>query len=200
MLSFTIMSSAYHKNIAEGRCGQCGKINDRTGKSTCSECAKKDVINQTETRNWYRNHGYCPRCKKNKLMGQEKTCVECRAKDAESKARERERETQEDKDKRNEYARIRYKVKQSAGVCPRCGRKMTKNTSACESCLEKNRTGTPVSENGKDRVKMGLCYWCGVPVKPGYKVCEKHYQMNCEKAKKTNREKMSKSNNRLFIK
>lgn len=65
-------------------------------------------------------------------MGSEKTCVECRAKDAEAKARERERETQEDKDKRNKYARIRYKAKQSAGVCPRCGRKLTKSTSACE--------------------------------------------------------------------
>lgn len=37
------------------------------------------------------------------------------------------------------------------------------------------------------RYEQGLCFFCDNPVKPGYKVCEMHYQQNvknatCEKA------------------
>ena len=43
------------------------------------------------------------------------------------------------------------------------------------------REGT---SNRSERTKKGLCYFCNNPVKEGYKVCEKHYQMNIEKAEK----------------
>lgn len=32
------------------------------------------------------------------------------------------------------------------------------------------------------REKNGLCFFCDEPRKPGYKLCERHYQMNVDKA------------------
>lgn len=201
MLSFKAMSSTYHKNIAEGRCGQCGKINDRPNRAVCSECAKKDVINQTETRNWYRDHGYCPRCKKNKLMGQEKTCVECRAKGAERLEIKRESDRKAYNDSMSSYHKSLYNRRKEQGLCPVCGKaNKDKRYVTCNICRNKKNSRTKPKTLKDERIKNGLCIWCDSPVKDGYKICEIHYQMNCEKSKKANRDYLRKSNKALFIK
>lgn len=200
MLSFLIMSSTYHKNIAEGRCGQCGKINDRLNRAVCSECAKKDVINQTETRNWYRDHGYCPRCKRNKLMGSEKTCVECRAKDAERLEIKRESDRKAYNDSMSSYHKSLYNRRKEQGLCPVCGKvNKDKRYITCNSCRNKKNSRTIHKTLRDKRERNGLCIWCDRPVKEGYKICKTHYQMNCEKAKKANRDYLRESNKALFI-
>lgn len=53
------------------------------------------------------------------------------------------------------------------------------------------------SDKRDNRVKNGLCFFCDSPVKEGYKVCEKHYEMNVQKARskkaKEARNKLEKS-------
>lgn len=48
-----------------------------------------------------------------------------------------------------------------------------------ENAEEKAR----VHEYHADFLENGLCCFCGGKVKDGYKVCEKHYQMNMKKAR-----------------
>ena len=37
--------------------------------------------------------------------------------------------------------------------------------------------------NRKERYKQGLCYFCDNEIKPGYKLCEVHYQRNVDNAR-----------------
>lgn len=199
MLSFKAMSSTYHKNIAEGRCGQCGKINDRPNRALCSECTKKDIERQTEIRKWYREQGFCPKCKKNKLMGDEKTCVECRAADANLHQKIRDNNTKAYNAHMATYHKSLYDKRKEQGLCPVCGKpNKDKRYITCPICRDKKNRRTQPKFLREERIKNGLCIWCDNPVKNGYKICEKHYQMNCEKAKKSNKDYMIKTNKILF--
>ena len=54
------------------------------------------------------------------------------------------------------------------------------------------------------REQQGVCHFCDRPAKPGYKVCEEHYQMNIEKLKnekcKEARKRLGKDNEKFFLK
>src|SRR5699024_12845118 len=62
-------------------------------------------------------------------------------------------------------------------------RKATEGYTTCAMCREKDnasrRARNGVSDRS-ERIDKGICYFCNNPVKTGYKVCEKHYQMNIE--------------------
>lgn len=197
---YNSMGSTYWKYIAQGRCGQCGKPNDREDRAVCSECAKKDVEIHTQNRIWYREHGICPRCGKNILMGQEKSCVECRAKDAEAKAKERERNPEKAREAVRKCQNKAYEERKEQGLCPHCGKKNPdKRFITCPMCRAKARDRHSPKTLREEREKAGLCIWCNNPVKVGYKICEKHYQMNCEKAKKSDRSIVMSQINSCFI-
>lgn len=81
-----------------------------------------------------------------------------------------------------------YKERLRSGICTRCGkRKATNGYVTCAICRNKNadlkRVRSKTSPRS-ERVQNGLCYFCDNPVKTGYKVCEKHYQMSVENVKK----------------
>ena len=70
------------------------------------------------------------------------------------------------------------------GICTRCRkRKADYGYKTCGICREKIRNYKRIKYGKPDRserYEQGLCYFCNSPVKDGYKVCEKHYQMNVE--------------------
>lgn len=177
------MGIAYHKYIAKGRCGQCGKLNDRKNRKTCSACAKKDIEYQTQAKRFALSIGICPKCKKNKLFGDERSCPECKAVDASCKSKAREEHREEFNEYMRNYHKIQYQKRKEQGVCTRCGKRNAVNGTRCEYCKGKAKQNNTGAFNGEKRVSAGLCYWCGKPQKPGYKICEKHYQMNVEKAR-----------------
>ena len=173
------------KRKASGLCVGCGQPLDRDG-SYCTKC--RGIINKTtrERRQWYLSHKICPRCGKNDLMGDETICPECRAKGTNNTLKKRNRDTYNSY--HNEWAKSTYKKRKEAGVCTRCGkRKATEGYTTCAMCREKDnasrRARNGVSDRS-ERIDKGICYFCNNPVKTGYKVCEKHYQMNAEKAAK----------------
>lgn len=176
-------STDYFKmRVSQGLCGACGKPNDREDKTTCSECNSKRAKEIIEDRKWYLEHKICPRCHKNTLMGSERTCLECKAYATNQIMIKRE----DNKDKYNAYMRDyqkeQTKKRREQGICTRCGKRKPDSTHVmCAVCRGKNQTGMNRTDNGKERVKKGLCYWCGEPVKPGYKICQKHYDMNIQK-------------------
>lgn len=185
-------TNIYHQRLRErrkaaGLCILCGKPLDRKGVH-CRACREK--INQQEylDRRFYQNHGICPECRKNPIFGDEKQCPECNIKIYYSQTvpwREKNREQYYDNYRM--WAKKKYDERKKAGICTRCGkRKAEEGFSTCRLCREKDKATRHAREglkpDRKERYKQGLCYWCDNPVKEGYKVCEKHYQMNVEKA------------------
>ena len=170
----------------QGLCLKCGNPLDREG-TYCAECRK--IINEEvqETRHWYQNHGICPRCRNNNLFGDEKVCPECSAKAYEYAMRSRERLGKEHYNSQHaESSKKQHHKRIKLGICTRCGkREADVGYKTCGICRVKTRNykrlkyGKP---NRSERYKQGLCYFCDNPIKDGYKVCEKHYQMNVEKS------------------
>lgn len=170
---------------SKGLCVGCGSPIDRDG-AYCTKC--RDKINKVtqQRRRWYLEHGICPRCGRNDLMGDETICPECRAKDTNNALTKRNRSQYNMY--HNEWSRITYQNRKKQGICTRCGkRKATEGMTTCTLCRAKNNETRRIRNGTSDRserTKNGICYFCDNPVKKGYKVCEKHYQMNVENAAK----------------
>ena len=183
-------TNKYQKALVErrksnGLCINCGSPLDRAG-LRCKKCCEKRNKWTREHREWYLSHKICPRCGKNDLMGDETICPECRAKGTNNTLKKRNRDTYNSY--HNEWAKSTYKKRKEAGVCTRCGkRKAPEGYFKCSVCRAKDNERRRIREGTSEqseRIEKGLCYFCGNPVKKGYKVCEKHYQMNIENAKK----------------
>ena len=183
-------TNKYKKALIErrksnGLCIDCGSPLDREG-LRCKKCCEKRSKWEREHRQWYLSHKICPRCGKNDLMGDETICPECRAKSVNNSLKNRE------KDEYNVYQRnwskSTYQKRKESGICTRCGkRKATQGLTTCAMCRARDNETRRIRKgfsDRSDRSKIGLCYFCDNPVKKGYKVCEKHYQMNIEKAEK----------------
>ena len=186
IMSTTIYQQRFiQKRKEQGLCLKCGNPLDREG-AYCISCNKYLNEQQTLLRYWYQEHGICPRCGKNDLFGDEKVCLECNAKSYEVTMKSRERLGKEHySQKHSEWARNEHQRRISEGICTRCGkRKADGGYKTCGICRAKTRNYKRI-KYGKpersERYEQGLCYFCDNPIKEGYKVCEKHYQMNIEK-------------------
>lgn len=215
LLRIIMATSVYQKRFIErrkeqGLCLKCGKPLDRDG-TYCKECRKIITAESTQRRNWYQSNGICPRCGKNNLFGQEKVCIECNAKAYEITMQSRERLGSEHYNNQHaEWARNEHHRRIEQGICTRCGkRKADGGYKTCGICREKIRNQKRIKygygeSNRNDRLEKGICYFCDNPVKEGYKVCEKHYQMNIDKLNsencKKNREKLKTQNKIYFMK
>lgn len=73
----------YEERKASNLCVLCGKPLDREG-VVCTACNSKRTAYGRELYKKLQAVGVCPRCGKNLLYGDEKSCVECRAKSAEA--------------------------------------------------------------------------------------------------------------------
>lgn len=188
------VKTLYRKRVAQGLCGKCGKPLDRKG-SICIFCNEKHKKYENESRKWYKEHGICPICGKNKIFGEEKNCPECRAKKAEWMQKAREKNGKKINEQHKKSQNRRYHELIDAGICPNCKKRPAANGRMCEIChakiLEQKRirNGYYTRRKKSDRHILGLCTFCDNPLKPGYKVCEFHYEKmvkmaNCENAKK----------------
>ena len=170
---------------SKGLCVGCGNPIDRVG-VYCIKCREKINKVTRERRQWYLSHKICPRCGKNDLMGDETVCPECRARNTNNVLTKRNRS--EYNTYHNEWSKITYQNRKKQGMCTRCGkRKATEGMTTCALCRARDnetriaRVGT---HDRSERTENGICYFCDNPTKKGYKVCEKHYQMNIENAEK----------------
>lgn len=187
-MATSIYTMNYLKRLKEqGLCVSCRKPLDRDG-VRCISCNEKRRIYENETRHMYAENGICPRCRREKLFGDEKACLECNAKIYEW---HRKRVSNEEcrlkyNEKQRELQKNIYHKRIELGICTRCGKRKADN--GCKTCgicrakirETKRRNSKPVMTK-EERFEKGLCFWCDNPRKEGYKVCEKHYQMNIEK-------------------
>lgn len=78
----------YEVRKASNLCVLCGKPLDREG-VVCTACNSKRTAYGRELYKKLQAVGVCPRCGKNLLYGDEKSCIECRAKSAEAASKKR---------------------------------------------------------------------------------------------------------------
>lgn len=191
----------------QGLCLKCGNPLDRDG-TYCVQCRKIITDQNTETRHFMQSIGICPRCQKNKLYGDEKQCPECSANGYSLTMRSRERLGREHYNSvHREWSRNNHQKRIELGICTRCGKRKPDNGyKTCGLCRDKDRKRKEKNNkpDRRERYKNGLCYFCDNPIKDGYKVCERHYQMNIEKLKnpavENARKKIKQDINRLFPK
>lgn len=184
-------TSIYQQNLIDrrkkaGLCRLCGEPLDRDG-THCRACRDKLNKEAALERKFYQSQRICPECRKNKLFGDEKQCPECNAKFYSQVILQREKNREEYNAYYRAWRKKTFKERKEAGICIRCGkRKAEEGFSTCKLCREKANKTRHAREgfkpDRKERYKQGLCYWCDNPIKEGFKVCEKHYQMNVEKA------------------
>lgn len=136
-----------------------------------------------EEYHFWQDNGICPKCHKNKLMGNEKTCPECRAYFASYQAKRRSDPNKIEHI--NEMNRIHtnnmHKRRKENGLCITCGRKVIDGKTKCYLCREKankrNRQKYQKSTKRQQWVANGLCFLCGQECCKGLKVCEKHREV-----------------------
>lgn len=191
-VEMTAKQRLYYKRKSVGLCTDCGSPTEG-GRRLCAACDEKRKAYVNETRAFFKSIGLCPRCGKNVIFKNESTCPECKAKNAIEAQERRDKDREAYNTQMAEYHKSAYAEKKEQGICPRCGKKKArKGYVLCEICRykisqrrneRKAKTEAP-KINRKERYKLGLCYFCDNPVKPGYKCCEKHCQMNAEKGEK----------------
>ena len=141
------------------------------------------MTQSTLNRRYYKRIGYCPRCNgKNRLYGDENSCPECRAKDAEQALK---RDKTHYNKLHNEWSKRIYQERKVKGLCTRCGKRKPKiGQLRCEYCIIKDSATRQARDYHLSRFERGLCRWCDNPVEDGYRVCQYHHQMQIEKSHK----------------
>lgn len=196
----------YRKRKDNGLCPRCGKKLDRKG-HYCTNCVEKHNEYQRDTKRLLRSIGICPECRKEKLFGDERTCLECQA-----NAYSRKHPTEEQRKRYNEKFKIQqkelYKIRSEKGICTRCGKFKAKDgAKKCEICLEKNaalhRQKYLKKQNERLIRKLNnLCYQCGEPLDETAKTsfCKKCYEKCCKNLEKAREKSPWGETNQYFFK
>lgn len=130
----------YERRKLNGECPRCGNKMDRQG-HYCQLCLEKNREYVNKSREFLREIGICPQCQKRSLIGEQRICLECLAKQSERRAIHKQIFTEEQKEKRNKVARERYKNRVLQGICTRCGKfRADYGKKKCEICLNKDST------------------------------------------------------------
>lgn len=138
-------TSIYQKRLLERRkanrlCIDCGNTLDRDG-VRCVKCNTKHNEKNNADREWYRENGICPRCRKNTLFGNENMCPECYAEMYEINMNSRERLGREHYNEvHNEWSKRTHHEMIKRGICTRCRkRKADYGNKTCGICRGKIR-------------------------------------------------------------
>lgn len=140
------------------------------------------MTQQTLNKHYYKHIGICPNCRRERLIGDEKSCPECRAKAYAYRLKR-------DRDRYNQvhaiWSKKTYADRKAKGLCTRCGKRKAKQGQfRCEYCISKDSETRRIRNCHLSRYERGVCRWCDNPIEKGFKVCEYHHMMNATKSKK----------------
>lgn len=140
-------------------------------------------------REFYISLRICPVCNKNTLYGEERACLECRARDAEYHARRYENPEQRKQiiHANSESKKKRKQRRRDQGLCIECGkRRPREGIATCSICRERDNRQKRIKYQGSTLRKQwmadGKCFLCGGEREAGYKVCREHHQMYIDNA------------------
>lgn len=121
----------YQKRVAQGLCVVCGKV-EVTDKKRCPECEKGYREYKRMTYQTCMKRGICPVCHVNPIMGEERSCPECRA--YRSVWLKEYPKGIEYNNKCKEMAKERYRKRKESGLCTYCGTKKAERGTKCNEC------------------------------------------------------------------
>lgn len=188
----------YEYRVKNHLCTCCGNKMDNLEKKTCKKCI--DYKNQwnKERRQKLKMLGICPRCGKNRIYENEKSCLECKKKIWEYDEKNREARLERNRT----YCKKKYQQLKNDGICVSCyTRKNDGETIWCSICREKNRLKDAArrSQKGRNSWKYDKCYFCGNDRVEGSKCCEKHLKIYRDNASSLDNSFWKNTNKNLFI-
>lgn len=135
---------------------------------------------------WYKSHGICVGCFKEKAAPGKTRCLVCLSIDAEKKQRIRASYTPEQRKaastQRCERSKAVQNERRAQGLCPYCGRPIAEGQKQCDHCRARKRASQERFRRNHGAVSKQImcedetiCSTCGKPVKAGFKVCESCY-------------------------
>lgn len=160
----------YKERKEKGLCVKCGKEKDALG-VFCSECKGKDNEYKRMSYSFYISIGICPRCKKEKLYGDERACLTC---SAERYGRQLNRNRERANEVHRKSSKKIYDESSANGICTRCNkRKAEEGKKCCKMCNQRRNEYRRAKRGIPRRLRpdFGLCYLCGDTAKEGQKVC-----------------------------
>ena len=149
---------------------------------------------------WYKAHGICTQCQREKAYGGKVTCLYCQGKQIESAVKYYqnlpESKLKAKKQRESDYHKRIREERKEKGVCVACGKYPARqNRTLCKICTDKqNRYQAgyrmkKAEQQGKDitprfkRTALGKCYICGETVSDENKnFCPKHLEIQRKKA------------------
>lgn len=140
---------------------------------TPEERREQKRIYLKECRAFWREHGICTKCGKEKVFYGHKVCADCLYKENERK-RKRVR-SEEERIRNNERQKERYYDHKTKGICVNCNRKATPGMVYCADCRmvmrRSNQQWTQRSGRKKGYAEAGLCIRCGGERVEGRNLC-----------------------------
>ena len=147
---------------------------------------------------WYKDHGICVECRKEKAAKGKTMCPNCLSKIADKRWERYNRMTEEEREEKNRIRREKSKAlrdyRRANGLCTICGEPVYKNYSKCYRhyiyCMKYTRRGNEKKKKGY--AELGLCRFCGKPTAEGTKLCAEHLEQYRERMKHAQAIKMKK--------
>lgn len=140
---------------------------------TKEERREQKRIYQKENRAFWRAHGICTKCGKEKAFHTYALCAECMDKERERKRKYVRSDEQKAKDA--ERMRVKRAEHKKLGLCANCNRKATQGYTYCADCRiimkRSNQEWVVRSGRKKGYAENGLCIRCGAEPEEGKKLC-----------------------------
>jgi predicted amidophosphoribosyltransferase len=131
---------------------------------------------------WLKEHHICACCGQQNARPGRVLCWDCADKQAEYFAKRYSylKEDENYKRKRAERFKARYEKLKAARICTRCGKRPARTgRNLCDRCAAKEKSKYQCCWPPRaERVSYGLCYICGKPLKPNFKLCPACYEKN----------------------
>lgn len=143
----------YENYKSKGICVNCHSRKSAIGKTMCELCLQKKRDREKENREFYLKNRFCPRCRKVRLYGNEKSCISCKLEMRELNNKAHERYIEQNG---VSYWLVRKEKLKEQGLCVQCGREKLSPNSIyyCEQCLTKEK-----NRHKKIRAKKAKVNW-----------------------------------------
>ncbi len=132
----------------------------------------------TDTYYFFKHRGICTRCQKEMALDGYTMCADCLANEA-VRASKHAPPSEQAKQRR----KGKYQYRKQNGLCVDCGKPRHKDSASyCYEHMLYHKRKSREYNASKDKIYAG-CPRCGKPSKPGYKLCEYHYNLAVNAAK-----------------
>ena len=133
---------------------------------------------RSEDFRWFKNHGMCVQCRKEKAARGRTMCADCLDRHKEWARKYREREPERSRESSDICHKRLYEKRKQAGLCVSCGSRPPKEGRVrCGICLARHRRSAEKIRRKRgqwsrqEMTEPGVCYMCHAPSLPDKRLC-----------------------------